>query len=344
MAYEQSAGEIGLCSHKEGLKMRKKYLAILLVVVFSGSQALFGAAGTTSATFLKIGIGAKNLAMGGVGATEQDADAIYYNPAGLAFIDQNEISVMHLQWFADINYDYLAFAMPYKKWGFAASYYNLSVGAIQSYDVNDNLLPNSYSPVDSCGSLAASVRLKDNLSCGLTVKYINSSIAGIGAATAAADTGIMLTGKSFDCGASVQNLGGTLKYVQTQEYLPLNLKVGAAYHGDPKKKITPKFYADVNQGIETEAYVSGGTEVDFHFSENLEAALRCGYKSMGQDYGVSGFSAGGGLTINKNINLDLAWIPYGDFGDTYAVSLIIKFEEILKTFDHKNWSKDKFLN
>jgi len=51
-------------------------------------------------------------------------------------------------------------------------------------------------------------------------------------------------------------------------------------------------------------------------------ALRAGYRT-GQDIG-SGMSAEVGLRIGK-IDLDYAYVPYGDLGNTHRISLEIKF-------------------
>src|SRR5687768_8481233 len=58
-----------------------------------------GKAGTTSAEFLKIGVGARAIGMGETqAALANDAFASYWNPAGLGSIKIPEVSVMYNRW------------------------------------------------------------------------------------------------------------------------------------------------------------------------------------------------------------------------------------------------------
>lgn len=64
--------------------------------------------------FLNIGVDAAALGMSNaVVAHIDNVNAAYWNPAGLTHIEDQELSLMHANYFASIaNYDYAAFAMP----------------------------------------------------------------------------------------------------------------------------------------------------------------------------------------------------------------------------------------
>lgn len=135
------------------------FMKKILSVLICGNLWLVGLCfasgpGTTAASFLKIGVGAKNIAMGETGATSDDVNSIYWNPAGISKLTRPEISVMHCMWFQDINYEHLSIAYPSKlgTFGFAANY--LSMGAIEKYDVNDVSLNETYSPSDMAGTVS----------------------------------------------------------------------------------------------------------------------------------------------------------------------------------------------
>src|SRR5437016_158316 len=65
-------------------------------------------AGTSSATFLRIGVGARAEGMGETFvAVANDPSAIYWNPAGLASLQRTEIAESHVEWPAQISYDHL---------------------------------------------------------------------------------------------------------------------------------------------------------------------------------------------------------------------------------------------
>ncbi|MBT8262685.1 MAG: PorV/PorQ family protein [Bacteroidia bacterium] len=64
--------------------------------------------------FMNIGVDAAAFGMANaVVASSQDVNSGYWNPAGLVNIEDNELSLMHASYFANIaSYDYAGFAMP----------------------------------------------------------------------------------------------------------------------------------------------------------------------------------------------------------------------------------------
>jgi hypothetical protein len=67
-------------------------------------------------------------------------------------------------------------------------------------------------------------------------------------------------------------------------------------------------------------------ELNRPFAPDFAAALRGGYRTVGQEKlgGLSGLSAGAGITW-RQFSLDFAWVPYGDLGETFRYSLLVKF-------------------
>ena len=64
--------------------------------------------------FMNIGVDAAAFGMANaVVASTGDVNSGYWNPAGLLKLEDNQLSLMHASYFANIaNYDYAAFAMP----------------------------------------------------------------------------------------------------------------------------------------------------------------------------------------------------------------------------------------
>lgn len=97
--------------------MRKKSsLKKKLVIVF-----LLAACGVSAQSvrkysneFMNIGVDAAAFGMANaVVASTQDVNSGYWNPAGLVHLEDNQLSLMHASYFANIaNYDYAAFAKP----------------------------------------------------------------------------------------------------------------------------------------------------------------------------------------------------------------------------------------
>ena len=75
-------------------------------------------AGTSSGTFLKIGVGARASGLGeSFVAVANDPSAIYWNPAGLASLQRQEVAISHIDWPADVNYEHLTYVLPVRRFG-----------------------------------------------------------------------------------------------------------------------------------------------------------------------------------------------------------------------------------
>jgi len=93
------------------VRLKKTLICILFLV------ASIAAAQTSrkySNEFLNIGVDAAAFGMANaVVASSADVNSGYWNPAGLVNLEDNQLSLMHASYFANIaNYDYAAFAMP----------------------------------------------------------------------------------------------------------------------------------------------------------------------------------------------------------------------------------------
>lgn len=97
--------------------LKKRLSLLLLVFLFSAPEILAQTTRKYSNEFLNIGVDAAAFGMSNaVTATSGDVNSGYWNPAGLVKLEDNQISLMHASYFANIaNYDYLAGAMPLDK-------------------------------------------------------------------------------------------------------------------------------------------------------------------------------------------------------------------------------------
>jgi hypothetical protein len=63
--------------------------------------------GISSFTFLKIGVGARAIAMGeAFSATSDDASSLYWNPAVAVQTEGLQVMVSHTEWFADVRHEF----------------------------------------------------------------------------------------------------------------------------------------------------------------------------------------------------------------------------------------------
>lgn len=90
--------------------MKKIVLVLICLLITFSLKAQ--AVRKYSNEFLNIGVDAASLAMGNaVVASSKDVNSGYWNPAGLVNLEDNQLSLMHASYFANIAlYDYAAFA------------------------------------------------------------------------------------------------------------------------------------------------------------------------------------------------------------------------------------------
>ena len=308
---------------------------ILVLALLPG--ALFGqsfsssAKGTTAADFLQLGVGGRAMGLGGAyTAVADDASALYWNPAGLASVEKRAATVMHAAYLESSFYDYAAYAQNLGKYGaFGAGFQYLNAGAITETDSQFNNV-GTFTPYDLALTAGYAHKLDglgpllDGGALGLSVKYIRSVIL-TAAQTSAVDFGVMspeYLDRRLRLAAAVLNLGGTLKYQQTAENLPLTFKAGGAYH------ITSRWLAsaDVAAPRDNGPYFAVGTEYQLPLMGAWSCAGRMGYNSqtLSDVTGVTGLSVGAGLGL-RGLSVDYAFVPYGGMGITNRFSLSVKF-------------------
>ncbi len=286
-----------------------------LILIFSSAVCAAG----SGAAFLKIGAGARPSALGGnyVGLAN-DVNAVNWNPGGLGFMQEKELTAMYASWLADMNYEFVGYAQPLSN-GLAigGSLVMLQSGDMEKRsDSRENL--GTFSATDTCGTLAIAKKVQENVSLGGSVKVISQKIDDESATGVAVDLGALVkTGiANLNVGVAVRNLGPQMKFINEGYNLPLTLAAGINY-SLPKINLT----SDLNY---YESKVTVGVGIEYRVIKVL--ALDLGYKA-GKDNkleGLAGLSAGIGFNLSK-INLSYAWVPYGELSDTHRVSLGVKF-------------------
>ena len=291
--------------------------------------------GTTAASFLKLDTGPRAIAMGGSFAgLADDVNAIQYNPAGLAFLTDKEITVMHATWFEDIFYDHAAIAWPIDKIGtigLSGLYVNDGNFDRTTLDSSGNpQVVGQFSGNSLWAALSYARAILPFLSAGLNIKMISETIDTSSASTIAVDLGGFYRTpiKGLAAGINIQNLGPSLGFQQSFS-LPTNVRVGVGYK--PTDMIAVD--ADFTQPIETVGTFSIGGE--YGYRDFLY--LRLGYKYGGAvDYNqtftgfgpavAAGLTMGIGFKVYKNYSADYAYANYGFLGTPHRIALTAKFQ------------------
>ncbi len=296
----------------------------LFILFILDLSSLCFASGTTSAEFLKIGIGARASSMGSsFCALADDATAIYYNPAGLAQLKKTELYLMHNQWFQDINQEYLVLAFPRQNSSFALSVNYLSIGEIEKRSSPTSKPEDTFTSSDGALTLSYAKAFSEDLFIGINFKGIRQVIYNFEGIGYGIDLGLLYTFPRINLALVIQNIGTGIKFKEKTFPLPLTYKVGIAI------KVLKNTILTLEGKKEKDADISYHLGVESYLFNLL--ALRAGYNSkiaqteLGEFSSLfKGLTVGLGLKIN-NLQLDYAYIPYGDLGDTQRISLGIKF-------------------
>jgi len=291
--------------------MRTLKLAALLVLV---SQASWAA---ETASFLNIDVGARGLGMGGAyTALSDDANALYWNPAGLAKLEKREFTASHAEMFESTRLDFLAYAHPTSGGTFAAGLTYLSQGKIDGRDSLGRQTA-GYDASDAAVSLGYARKL-DVADLGATFKYLRSHIGSAEAQGAAVDIGAKRAFDRVSVGAALRNLGPGLKFQDQRNNLPLRIALGTAYKFTEGHTVAAELL-NGPRGAGTDVSFGGEFKAVEHF------LLRAGYTTQSAITGGSGFDAARGLTMglgfrNAAWSLDYAILPSGELGRSHRFS------------------------
>ena len=208
---------------------------------------------TTAVPFLLISPDSKSGAMGDVGvATTPDANSIHWNPAKLAFVqDDMGFSMSYVPWLRalvpDINLSYLSgYRKLSDKETIAIELRYFSLGDITFTDKYGTTL-GQFNPNELALGTAYSRKLSDNFSLAIAGRYIYSDLSAGQAAgdietvagqSIAADIAgyysklIRIAGEDLDLaiGCNLSNIGSKISYTKTavKDFIPINLRLGTA--------------------------------------------------------------------------------------------------------------------
>ncbi len=313
--------------------MVKNIIILVVIVLASLNFSSAGGVGTTGAQFLKIDSAARPMGMGGAfSAVVDDANAVFYNPAGIARLEKRELTGTYLKYFQAVNYGSFASVIPLNKSVLGIGINYLGVTDMEKRGVTDIDDPDGTKAVNTFGAMDTAISLAyakkngvpsviEGLDVGANMRFIYQTIDEESAFSVMLDAGVYYPiNEKISLALNVQNVGLAVKFKDESDPLPLNLKAGAAYR--PLNGLTVA--CDINEYIiDNLLYVSLGAE---YWLKNI-VGFRAGYKygydtdSLGSNVGLAG---GMGLRYSS-LGLDYSFAPFGELGDTHRVSFSVKF-------------------
>jgi len=314
-------------------------MAILLMVCLTVevADAQNRKAGLNAAAFLKIGVGARQVGLGSAAtALSGDATNMYWNPAGITLPSDERLQAAftYNKWFADLTQQ--AAAVTYNLEGIGT----IGVGfmmfgltgikadrdvypgdpALQALQI-DQMSTDTYDYRDILAQVTYARAITDQLSLGISAKYISQKIDDQSANAIAFDFGSVYDIGVLDwkIGARLSNLGGDIKFYDFAQPIPLTFSIGTCispYSDDMQKFMIAVDGVKPQDGMQ---YYYVGGEYTFM---NL-VAVRGGYKFnySGVDDGgssfapsinttVEGYTLGAGFQTKfdgYNVHLDYAY-------------------------------------
>ena len=221
--------------------------------------------------FVSFAPDSRGSALGDAGvATSPDAQSIHWNNAKLAFIDfSSGLSFSYSPWLGnivdDMSLNYLTY---YKRidqiqtFGISMRYFDL--GEIQLTDITG--LPSGIeNPRELSFDATYSRKLTENLSGGLSIRYIWSNLLGNSTGAPSANAGkslafdlgfyyikpLDISGLDTDLslGAHISNLGQKISYTseEFEDFIPANLRIGTALKMNLDEFNSFTFIFDINK-------------------------------------------------------------------------------------------------
>lgn len=209
--------------------------------------------GQSSALFLRIEPDSRGAGMGNTGvAIADNANAMFWNPAGLGFQGSPEVGITHANWLPEFDaglfYEYLVGTYHVDDIGtFGANLIFLNLGETEIIDTEGQLIDES-SAFEMALGLSYGRQLNDNFSLGGGVRAIYSRLspetADIGSGTAFSGTfdlaalyrtnpfNLAGTPTTFSLGANLANMGTHIQYFEDKQAVPTNLRLGYAFTFD----------------------------------------------------------------------------------------------------------------
>jgi len=296
---------------------------------------LFGPS-ATGFTFMKLGVGARPVAMGGAfTAVADDVNVLFWNPAGLALNSTFGADLTLMRLLPSVSYSSAGLVAPIgRRFGLGAAGGYLSASDTRRDEHGRELGTFGLSDF-VIGPGFGWQPLKD-LGIGLAARYVASAIDSFHAYAFSFDGGVMYQPvRYFTAGASLLHVGPPRKFITDWEYPPVNLRCGVAGYlplAESHLLLTSdlSLYPDYGPTVSVggELYIRLRTKSGGGSSEQ-GLAVRAGYQTGSHLGSWSGFSIGIGydyaVATGLLLGVDVVYLTYGLLGGSERASLGLRF-------------------
>ncbi|HEY7462582.1 MAG TPA: PorV/PorQ family protein [Gemmatimonadota bacterium] len=196
----------------------------------SPAEEDFSNVGARAAEFLTIPVGARGTALGSAfAAAADDITAIYWNPAGLGFMEGPQAFYTYVNMPLDVTLNYGAVAAPvFGGQGVVGAFFE--VLDLPSQEITTVLQPEGTDSFFDSNSLSGGIayahNISDRFSAGVTAKIVSESIADVDGSAIAFDFGsnyhTTLFGRTVKLAFVVQNIGSEIQLDGSRLFFNVN--------------------------------------------------------------------------------------------------------------------------
>lgn len=306
-------------------------LAVLLLLPLSAEGAqIFEKVGTLGGQSLKIGVGARAAAMGeAYVALSDDATAVYWNPAGIARMSGQSISLNHTSWPANILFDQAAYVFNIK-WIPGMIGVNVRALTMSRDIVRTTYLPEGTGDTFDAGEWAYGLSyaraLTDKFSAGFSLNYVQTGLDDVKGSSTTFDFGTLydvgVLGAKI--GMSIQNIGSDMTFIDEKVKMPVFFRVGGSFDVMQQGENRLIAAAEFTHPPDNSEKLNLGAEYGFHDYLFLRGGYKLNYDTQGL---TAGFGVKFPLTIVKSsvARLDYAYQDMNFLGTTHRVSVNVGF-------------------
>ena len=336
--------------------MKRMYIVSLIAVLLlalcvSDMDAQNRKAGINSAAFLKVGVGARQVALGSaVTSLNGDVTNMFWNPAGVALNDQTlQGAITHNNWIGGLSQEALAVsynlqdigtisvgAMMFGINGIPAERDNGYTDPLLQAQVIDMMTTDTYDYQDLLFQLTYSRYITDNLSLGATAKYIHEKIDDQSASAFGFDVGAIYSigVLGWNIGARINNLGSDIKFYDYASPIPMTFSIGTSMVPVDAGITRWMIALDLVKPQDGVQYYYMGTELGF----DKTFFIRGGWKLNYSWFGLIGSGIDDGTSLRSPIQTSLergtmgagVRVPFDDYvvNFDYAYTVFVSVENV----------------
>jgi len=299
---------------RKGVVRRFGWVLVLLGLAPAGPA--FAANGLA---FLKVGAGARSVAVGdAVVSHVDDASATSWNPGALPLLGGTNAELMHNESFGGVRFEFASLTRGFGRHGLGVSFQGIWTDRMRGYDSAGNYEGDfGYYGLVLGGSYGFSPW--ERLGVGVGLEYVREAIdvydaSGMGVTLGAQYREIL---PRTDIGVAVRHLGSAVKYEQEEVDLPTAVQGGVTHRLPLSSLGSAVLLAVEGRKVRDE---DGQVLVGAEYQYQNVASLGVGYRS-GLD--TEDVSLGVGIGQGR-IRGQYAFVPFQEnLGDQHRISLLL---------------------